>query len=552
LKRILPSRAQLARLGHPRTTVILAALVIEGALLCLWPAVYLSDSSEAPSRLGSIFLVRYPWLGDVLGVLKAAVDRAFPGALWTWEHVVAFLFQSTILAFVAYAIAAWRLAGLSSLKLRWIVGPLLLFLITLVVVPASMTTDIFNYALYGEMPVLYGANPFIRTPSDFPQNPLYYLIPLYWHDAPSVYGPLWIAISVAVASVFRPLSLADELLCYRLIANAAHVANTVLVWRLARRLRPDAAPSAAIAYGWNPLLLVDFGLNGHNDALMLTLLLGAFLAASYRRVYAAAALLGLSVAAKYTTVLVAPVMLVATTVDGAGWKALLPSARARRLAIGAAIICLLPVAFYVPWLDGLGTFGPVLRWASGPVNNNYWPEPMLLSFAHWLASILAASYDSVWDATLSVVKIAAKVALVALIGFECARVRSMEDALIGSTRVFIFFLLFVTTWVMPWYYAWPLAISAPLGWGSLMVRVCAGLTLTAMIAMYQRQLGHMVVSDGSWFLVLPILLVLLAAVAPRFPWRRLGFNLPSRPAVKPDAETIAAPEAFVGVGRTGR
>src|SRR5207253_1126441 len=83
------------------------------------------------------------------------------------------------------------------------VRPLLIFQLTLIFVPASMTTDIFNYALYGEMPVLYGVNPFIHTPSEFPQNPLYYLIPLYWHDAPSVYGPLWVAISVGVASVFR-------------------------------------------------------------------------------------------------------------------------------------------------------------------------------------------------------------------------------------------------------------------------------------------------------------------------------------------------------------
>ena len=175
--------------------MLLAALIIEGVALCLWPAVYLSDSSDAPSRLGSIFLVRYPALGAVLEAIKAATDRFFPGALWTWEHVVAFLFQCVIVAFVAYAVAAWRLSGQKAIGLRWIVIPLLLFQVTLVLVPASMTTDIFNYALYGEMPVLYGANPFTHVPAEFPLSPLYYLIPLYWHDAPSVYGPFWVAIS---------------------------------------------------------------------------------------------------------------------------------------------------------------------------------------------------------------------------------------------------------------------------------------------------------------------------------------------------------------------
>ena len=41
--------------------------------------------------------------------------------------------------------------------------------------PATMTTDIYNYAIYGEMPVMYGANPFTHTPNQFPQNPLFYL-----------------------------------------------------------------------------------------------------------------------------------------------------------------------------------------------------------------------------------------------------------------------------------------------------------------------------------------------------------------------------------------
>jgi len=531
-----------AVLLDPRTTVVLAALIIEGASLGLWPAVHLSDSSEAPSRLGSIFLARYPVLGEVLAATKAIVDRVFPGALWTWEHLVAFLSQCAILAFVAYAVAAWRLTGQKPIALRWVMLPLVVFQITLVLAPASMTTDIFNYALYGEMPVLYGANPFVHTPSEFPQNPLYYLIPLYWHDAPSVYGPLWIAISAGVATVFRPLALADELLFYRLIANVAHLVNTFLIWRLARRLRPEAAPSAAIAYGWNPLLLIEFALNGHNDVLMLTLLLGAFLAATYRRINVGAALLGLSIAAKYTTVLVAPLLLAVSVFErdpGEGTapgRSALTAAAVRRFLLGAAIIGAIPIALYLPWFEGVATFDPVLRWMSGPVQNNYWPEPALTSFAHLLSDLFGASFDAVWDATLSVVKLTAKIGLVALIAFESWRARTIEDALAASARIFIFFLLFVTTWVMPWYYTWPLAIVAPLGWSSLTVRVCAGLTLTAMVAMYQRQLGHFVVTDGAWFLVLPILLALAYLLVRRARWSGRAPHVRNRTALEREPE----------------
>ena len=517
---------------------------MEAVAICLWPVVYLSDSSEDPSRFGSILLTRHPELGAVLATAKAFVDRAFPGALWTWEHVVAFLFHCVIVAFVAYAVAGWRLVGDKRVGLGWVLVPLLVFQLTLIAVPGSMSTDIFNYALYGEMPVLYGANPFIRTPAEFPQSPLYYLIPLYWHDAPSVYGPLWVAISVAVASFFHLQSLADELLTYRLIANAAHLLNAVIVWHIARRLRTSPA-GAVVAYAWNPLLLIDFSLNGHNDVLMLTLLLAAALAATYRRLYGAAALLGLSVATKYTSLLVAPLLFAATMVDSdepdnrARWRRALASAAARRVVVASAIVAVVPIALYAPWFEGIGTFGPVLRWIAAPVSNNYWPEGVLTAFAHWFAELFNLEFEDVWNPFFSAVKLTTKVALVALIAFECWRLRRVHDALASSARIFIFFLLFVTTWVMPWYYTWPLAISAPLGWSCMTVRVCAGLTLTAMVSIYQRQLGHFVVADAAWFLVLPIILALIPPVLQRFGWRHRAVRFAHHARMEREPERIA-------------
>jgi len=227
------------------------------------------------------------------------------------------------------------------------------------------------------------------------------------------------------------------------------------------------------------------------------------------------------VAAKYTTILAAPLLLVATSREqvaddgGARLRGLFARPVARRLVLGATIILAVPVLFYAPWFEGIGTFGPVLRWVSGPVLNNYWPEAPLSSVVHWIVGPSGAGFEAVWDPLLSIVKLLAKAVLVVLIGFECWRLRTIEDALEGSARIFVFFLLVVTTWVMPWYYSWPLAISAPLGWGSMTVRVCAGLTFTAMVSMYQRQLGHFVVSDGAWFLVLPIALAALPSLIRR-------------------------------------
>src|SRR5262249_930778 len=88
--------------------------------------------------------------------------------------------------------------------------------------------------------------------------------------------------------------------------------------------------------------------------------------------------------------------------------------------------------------------------------------------------------------------------------------RSFEDVLVGCARIFLVFLLVVNTWIMPWYFTWPLAIAAPLGWGSMLVRVCAGMTLTALLLTYERQFGYTFISEwGGYTLIAPLLLAAL-------------------------------------------
>jgi hypothetical protein len=487
-----------------------------------------------------MFLQRFPFLTPIVSGLKSGVDWIFPGALWSWEALGTFLFSCILFSFGAYAIAAWSLIGApSAIKLRWVLVPLLVFQCTLVFVPASMTTDIYNYALYGEMPVLYDANPFVRTPSEFPQSPLFYLIPLYWHDAPSVYGPLWIAVSAGVAALFRAGPLADELLSYRLIANVAHLVNTLLIWALARRLHAERAPSAALAYAWNPLLLVDFALNGHNDVVMLSFVLAAFLLASARRHTLAAIGLGLSVAMKYTSILVAPLLLVWSARQHRGLRAQIWS-----LCVGGGLLGLLVAAFYAPWFEGLGTFGPVLYWMSGPRLNNFWPEPTLISLTAWTSGLLGTSYEAAWDAIFPGFKLIAKIGFAAYVVYQAIRAERLEDVLASSARVTLVFLLLVNTWVMPWYYSWPLAFAAALGWHAVLVRVCAGFTLTAMLLMYQRQYAQSFVADWAGVtLILPLLLVAAPMV---FRWLQPRFSgrlprLPSLPANAPFPATSQQP-----------
>jgi Gpi18-like mannosyltransferase len=493
-----------------------------------------------------MFVDRYGPLGWILTAIKGTVDWVLPGALWSWERLVAFTFHILTAGFLAYAIAARRLTASAADSatnsaiprreyLPWILVPLAVFQITLIFVPGTMTTDIYNYAIYGEMPVLYGANPFLHTPSEFPQSPLYYLIPLYWHEAASVYGPFWVSLSAGLASLTRNSALADELLAYRVIANIAHFGNAVLVWAIARRLNAERAGSATVAYAWNPLLLLEFALNGHNDVLMLTFALAAILVGTYRRLTATAIALGLSVATKYTSVLIAGPLLfaVARAAPGDLWAVL------RRAVLAAAAMTAVVIGAYAIWFEGPETFGPAWYWMSGPRSNNFWPDPVIAAVAGWVAGGLHLSYDEGWNHTMAGFKLVAKVVLVVWVAVETLRVRNVQDALAASARIALVFLLLVNTWLMPWYYTWPLAFCAALGWERTIVRVCAGFTLTALYAMYQHQYGASLVHEmAGLFLILPLV---LAAGPSAFRWLRAALGRPTHNDAPPVTRRDTAP-----------
>lgn len=73
---------------------------------------------------------------------------------------------------------------------------------------------------------------------------------------------------------------------FRLVALAAHLLNTWLVGRTLREMgrSPRAVTLGMLLYAWNPLVVMESCLNGHNDGVMVTfLLLGILLAVRAER-----------------------------------------------------------------------------------------------------------------------------------------------------------------------------------------------------------------------------------------------------------------------------
>jgi alpha-1,6-mannosyltransferase len=200
--------------------------------------------------------------------------------------------------FCSYAVAvraADRLSGRAVLTTIAALNALILL------APPLLSTDVFSYQIYGRMGALYGSNPYLHGPHAIALDPLYPFIGAKWVSTPSAYGPLFTGVSYLIA----PLSIAASALAYKAIAALASLATVALIWNGARLRGLDPVRAAAL-FGLNPLVIVYGVGGGHNDLLMLALIVAGVVAALQYRDRTSGGLIVAAVAIKLTAGLVLP------------------------------------------------------------------------------------------------------------------------------------------------------------------------------------------------------------------------------------------------------
>jgi hypothetical protein len=172
----------------------------------------------------------------------AAASPIYPPGDWRPALIVAL-----VAAFCAYAVGLLLLAR-SSGPSGPVLGLAVAIQLTPLAAPLLLSRDPLVYDAWGRMAHPYdppGAWPPVET-----------------------YGPLWQIVSI-------PLSrIGTGTYAFRVLAAVCVLAILALVWRLSRR----KALAVAIV-GWNPFVALHYAGGGHNDALMMVLVLGAILLA---------------------------------------------------------------------------------------------------------------------------------------------------------------------------------------------------------------------------------------------------------------------------------
>ena len=231
----------------------------------------------------------------------------------------------------------------------------------LLVTPPLFSRDVYAYLAQGRL-LSEGLDPYSGGVSQLEGWFIEGVDPM-WGETPSPYGPLFLMVSRGVA-VFVGEQVFLAALIFRLIAVLGVVAMLFLVPRLARFHGIDEGKALWLAV-LNPLVIMHFVAGGHNDAVMVALILAAFDFASRNATGWGAAMVALATSVKPIALIVLPFVGIMRTprywtARQRFWDWVYVSVIAGAVFLATAVIA--GVGF--GWISALGTPGSVKTWLS--------------------------------------------------------------------------------------------------------------------------------------------------------------------------------------------
>jgi hypothetical protein len=421
------------------------------------------------------------------------------------------VFLASMVALSGLYIAALRLAPrVRGRAVTLVLLAALPFLFALLVLPGYplLSNDIYKYVFDGRIIAVYGDNPFLRVPAEYPDDRFYDLV--YWKAVVNAHGPIWRVLEAASAAAGGE-SCVNSVLAMKLWPVLAYFGTIGVLFAMLRSVSPERALVGTLAYAWCPLVLFEALQNGHNDVVAMLPVLLALWAVRTDRWTLAAVLVAVGFLVKPLAAVAGPIILVAAWRQGVAAR--------RAVLIGAGLAALVVVLAYAPFFRGLETLQGLERgsiFSASPaelvvigLEGAGWPLDRAMVVARTLA---AGSFVGL--------------SLVAVVALWRGRLTLATTV----AAVLFLYLLVGSQWFNPWYLLWlvPVAVISP----SWQIRTLA-LTFAVL-----APLTYLLQYDAR--LIVPIVFVPVALLAVRLR-AGLGWSLggPSTPRASIGAPRMA-------------
>jgi hypothetical protein len=380
-----------------------------------------------------------------------------------------------------------------------------LWALPVLVIAPLFSRDLYSYAAQGEM-VSRHMNPYLYGPNELGNNAYTAPVDHLWWNAPAPYGPLFLQIDGFFARITFHNELATIVLL-RLLALVGVLLIAACVPKLARLYHRDGAELFTLMV-LNPVTIFHLIGGGHNDALMLGLLVAGLTMAKEKRPIVGIVLCALATAIK------APA---AIGIVYIGWSWLgrgVPVKDRIRPVVTAGLVGLGILGFfsYVSglgwgWVTILGTPGVVRSWAS--------PMTALAFLVTGVAHL--AHVDVGVGGVLSVCRFLGMV--VAAVSGVWLLLNSDRIGTLKALGITLLLFVLLGPVVQPWYLSWGLVLLAPVALGQLRSLVIGLSMVTAFIELPGgTQLVSTLFRGDPLLIVLTLLWLLIVLTVPLSSW----------------------------------
>ena len=390
---------------------------------------------------------------------------------------------------------------------RTMLGVFTLWSLPILVIAPLFSRDAYSYAAQGEM-VSHHMNPYLYGPFELGNNAYTAPVDPLWGNSPAPYGPMFLQLDGFFARITFHNELATIVLL-RLLALVGVLLIAACVPRLARLYHRDGAELFTLMV-LNPVTIFHLIGGGHNDALMLGLLVAGLTMAKEKRPIVGIVLCALATAVK------APAALGIVYI---GWSWLgtgVPVKERVRPVVTAGLIGLGVLGFfsYVSglgwgWVSILGTPGVVRSWAS-PTTGVAFVVTGIAHVAHIGVGV---------GGVLSVSRFLGMV--VALASGAWLLLNSDRIGTLKALGITLLLFVLLGPVVQPWYLSWGLILLAPVALGQLRSLIIGLSMVTAFIELPGgTQLVTTLFHGDPMLIVLTLLWLLAVLTVPLSSWDR--------------------------------
>ena len=218
------------------------------------------------------------YAGEVFPWVRVITARMIPSiqAIHLQEHGFRYLLWFTACCAGLFALYAIMLRLARGVQPRWFMvvaaGVPALYMGMLLCAPVMLSSDVYSYAHYGRMLAVFGADVNVATGEAFNVADPFSLGGGYFDFVPNVYGPVWTLASAAVVQAGNG-HIGLTVLLFRGIEALAALGCGALIWLILKGLAPERAAQGVVLFLWNPLVIIESALSGHNDTCMMALAL---------------------------------------------------------------------------------------------------------------------------------------------------------------------------------------------------------------------------------------------------------------------------------------